>query len=371
VPRGSHNTISFGSNWILAFKSIETSTEMIRTVMDNAEKFNYKVCMWTFSKEWRFNFLREHEFYPDFILSDVPYYQFALQQLRYTKEKDKIISDSVHITEKYSNPIYERVYNQYVRDFWFQSRTMLELTYGIGKPNQYYFENDFAPVGNWEFKLGRSVLNKFSKTNMSLDEWYLFFSYMNSNAAVGETEPTEVATKSYRFGFGRTEGFGYTGSKIAFIPYVSQSLLWTMLDDFSDAIKPVDGETPSNDYEILNRYWGTFRFGDRSLYGFKLDILSRVEIIANYETAVVYPRHLFLTWAGSYVVMEIGYNLLASVTSKWVDNSPVFGPIVNFLVRSGYLYAYYLLREKNMNWPFSTEAPLRYEIFNFGVSLVL
>jgi len=69
--------------------------------------------------------------------------------------------------------------------------------------------------------------------------------------------------------------------------------------------------------------------------------------------------------------MEIGYNLLASVTGNWVDDNPVIGPIVNFVVRAGYLYTYYLLSEKNMNWPFSTEAPLRYEIFNFGVSLVL
>ncbi|MCK5342380.1 MAG: hypothetical protein KAR20_03200, partial [Candidatus Heimdallarchaeota archaeon] len=294
VPRGSHNTISFGSNWILAFKSIETSAEMIGTVMDNAEKYNYKVCMWTFSKEWRFNFLREHEIYPDFILSDVPYYQYALQPLRYTKEKGKVITDSIAVTEKYSNPIYKRVYKQYVRDFWFQSRTMLQLTYGIGKPNQYEFENSFAPAGNWEFKLGRSVMNKFAKSNVSLDEWYIFFSYLNSNAAISDTEPSEVTTKSYRFGFGRTEGIGYTGPNVAFVPYVSQSLLWTKLDDFSDEIKPADGETPSNDFEILNRYWGTYRFGDRSLYGFKLDILSSVEIIANYETAVVYPRHQFL-----------------------------------------------------------------------------
>ena len=35
-PRGSHNTVSFGSNWILAFKSIETSVEMI----DNAVVYN-------------------------------------------------------------------------------------------------------------------------------------------------------------------------------------------------------------------------------------------------------------------------------------------------------------------------------------------
>jgi len=248
---------------------------------------------------------------------------------------------------------------------------MLQLTYGIGKPNQYEFENSFAPVGNWEFKLGRSVLNKFAKSNVSLDEWYIFFSYLNSNAAISDTEPSEVTTKSYRFGFGRTEGFGYTGPSVAFVPYVSQSLLWTKLDDFSDEIKPAEGETPSNDFEILNRYWGTYRFGDRSLYGFKLDILSWVEIIANYETAVVYPRHQFLEWLVSYGVVQIGYNTLGYYTSKLVDDKPVIGPIVNFLVRTGYLYAYYLLREQNMNWPFSSEAPLRYEIFNFGVSLVL
>ena len=194
---------------------------------------------------------------------------------------------------------------------------------------------------------------------------------MNSNTAVGETEPTAVATKSYRFGFGRTEGFGYTGSKISFIPYVSQSLLWTKLDDFSESVKPEDGDTPSNDYEILNKYWGTYRFGDRSLYGFKIDILSSVEIIANYETAVVYPRYLFLKWAASYVAMEVGYNALTFAAGKWVDDNQVIGPIVNFVVRAGYLYGYYLLREKNMNWPFLTEAPLRYETFNFGVSLKL
>ncbi len=370
-PRAAHNTISFGSNWILAFKSIETSVEQIKSVMDNAKKFDYKVCMWTFSKEWRFNFLREYKFYPDFILSDVPYYQYALQQMRYMKEQDKIISDSTEIIAKYSNPIYKRTYNQYVREFWFQSRTLVELTYGIGKPNQFYFTNNFAPVGSFELKLGRSEIDKFSKVNSELDELFLFFSYSNSNAAFIESKENEVSTSVYRFGIGKTEGYGYIGSAISTVPYVSQSLMWTKLDDFSDFIKPVPGETPSNDYDILNRYWGTYRFGDRSLYGIKLDILSSFQVNANYETAIIYPRHLFLKWAGSYFLMQVGYNALTFATDKWINDNPIFGPIINFVVRTGYLYAFYLLREKNMNWPFSTEAPLRYESFNFGVSLVL
>jgi glycerophosphoryl diester phosphodiesterase len=371
LPRAAHNTVSFGSNWILAFKSIETSIEMIKTVMDNAKKYNYKICMWTFSKEWRFNFLREHEFYPDFILSDVPYYQYALQQLRYTKEKNIKLSDSTAILTKYSNPIYKRVYKQYVGDFWFQSRTIIELTYGIGKPRQSNFTGSFAPVGNWELKLGRSELDKFSQTNASLNEWYTFVSYINTSSALGKVEPNEVSTKFYRFGFGRTEGLGYFGLNHSFIPYVSQSLLWTKLDDYGFTQNSSETDLSTNDEEIINRYVDAFRFSDRVLYGFKFDILSSVQLVANYETSIIYPRHLVLKWTVSFILAQAGYRAIDYALGKFVDDYPVVGPIINMIVKSGYLYCYYLVRKENMNWPFSTEAPLRYEAFNLGISLLL
>lgn len=370
LPRGSHNTVSFGANWILAFKSIETSTEMIGKVMDNAEKYNYNICMWTFAKEWRINFLREYNFLPEFILCDVPYYQFALQQLRYTKENDKKIIHPENVAAKYSNPIYKRAYKQYVRDFWYQSRTMIELSYGFGKPNYSGFNNNFAEIGNLELKIGRSELDKFSKQNILLNELYLFFGHMSSEVSIQENNSNDVTTSFYKFGFGRTEGFGYGESEFSFIPYVSQSLSWTKLNNFSDFLKPEDDETPSDDYNTLNRYWKTYRFGDRATYGLKMDVMSSFEIFANYETSVIYPRHLFAKWAGSYLLMQIGYNTLSYYTGKLVDDNPTIGPIVNFLIRSGYLYGYYALRKTDMNWPFATETPLRYEIFNFGISLM-
>ncbi len=339
--------------------------------MDNAEKYNYKVCMWTFAKEWRINFLREHEIYPDFILCDVPYYQYALQQMRFVNEKDIDINNKTLATTKFKNPIYKRKFNQYVRDFWLHSRTLVEFTYGIGKPDQNYIENDLASVGNWELKVGRSEINKFNIKNVELNERYLFISSINSSYAINDAAENEITTKSIRFGVGSTDGFGYEASFASIIPYVSQAFTWTKLQDYSDFLKDDGSAASMNDSDILNRYWKSYRFGDRALYGIKADILSTVQLNLNYETAVVYPRHLFWNWAGSFIISQVGYNALGYSLDKFVDDNNIIGPIINTLARAGYLYGYYLLRKDNMNWPFSTEAPLRYEMFNFGVSLVL
>ena len=248
LPRQSHNTISFGANIVLAFKSVETSKEMIGQAMDLSRQYNYKIMMWTFSKDWRLSFLRENEFYPDYILLDIPYYQYALQQMKYTKEKEVIIADKDSVKEKFSNPIYKRVYNNVVVDFWFQSRTLLELTYGQGNLHQSNFTSNFAPVGNWELKLGRSELDKFSPTNASLNEWYLFLGYASTSSALSNKEADEVSSEFFRFGFGRTEGLGYYGPNLSFIPFVSQSLLLTKLDDFGYSQE----DLPESDQEILD-----------------------------------------------------------------------------------------------------------------------
>ena len=304
--RQSHNTISFGANIILATKSIETSTEMIGKAMELSRQYHYKILMWTFAKDWRLNFLSENEFFPNFILLDIPYYQYALHQMKYAKENDIMIADRHTEPEQFSNPIYKRVYNAEIKDFWFQSRTLLELTYGQGNLHQSNFTNNFAPVGNWELKLGRSELDKFSQTNASLNEWYLFFSYASTSSAISNVLPDEVSTKFIRFGFGRTEGLGYYGSNISFIPFVSQSLLLTKLDDFGYS----QADLPINDQDILNTYLNAFRFSDRTLYGFKADFLSSFQLTANYETSIIYPRYLFLKWAGSFVLAEAGYQAL-------------------------------------------------------------
>jgi glycerophosphoryl diester phosphodiesterase len=361
---GDHNTISFAANTVLAFSSIETAYEKLDSIMTLTKNNDYKICVWTFSKDWRFDFLRENKFYSDYILSDVPYYQYALQELRFNKDRtlDHVID--IPLTERYENPIYKRLYKAELRDFWFQSRTMMELSYGVGSPSYGKITGNFANVGMFGAKIGRSELNKFSNDNVELNERYLFATYFNSDWSAGNVNDDEIKTESFRFGIGTNDGLGYEGSNIDFVPYLSQALTWTRLYSSSTAQNPEDEET-------LDWIKGAFRFGEWAKFGLGFEFSSMVQLDVNYETAVVFPRHKFWKWLGSTIIVQGVYNRLASFTESIVDKESVWGPIANWVIKGAYLYGFYLLREDNMNWPFSTDAPLKYDSFNLGISLVL
>jgi len=268
---------------------------------------------------------------------------------------------------------FDSYFNDNVMDFIYTSRPMIEVNYGIGYPGHTQFTSEFAAVGHWDLKLGKSERKIYKSILLDLTERYIFGSYMSSAQQNYIDTDGKVLTDSYRFGFGSRDGIGYGGSFLSVTPYVSQDFVWTKLDDFSDSLKPAPNTEPSSNYDILDDYYGTFRFGDKSTYGVKLEFASLFQLNPYYETSVVYRRHLFWYWSGSFLVSQIGYNILARFTDEIVDSSPVIGPIVNFALKAGYLYGYYLLRRENMNWPFNpsgNEAALTYETINIGFSMV-
>ena len=187
-----------------------------------------------------------------------------------------------------------------------------------------------------------------------------------------ETETdNKILTDAYRFGFGSRDGVGFGGSGFSIVPYVSQDFVWTQLSEYS--VISTDFYCSEYDSPELNDYLGTFRFGDKSTYGMKVELASMIQLSANYETSVVYRRHLFWYWSGSYIVSQVGYNILGYFTDDIIDSSPVLGSIFNFALKAGYLYGYYLLRQENMNWPFNmsgNEAPLTYETVNVGFTFL-
>ena len=264
-------------------------------------------------------------------------------------------------------------FNDNVMDFIYTSRPMIEVNYGIGYPGHTQFTDEFAAVGNWDLKLGKSERKIFKGILIDETERYIFGSYISSAQQNYIDTDGDVLTDSYRFGFGSRDGIGYGGSFLSVTPYVSQDFVWTKLDDFSDSLKPAPNTEPSSNYDILDDYWGTFRFGDKATYGTKLEFASLFQLNAYFETSVVYRRYLFWYWSGSYLVSQIGFNILARFTDEIVDSSPVIGPIVNFALKAGYLYGYYLLRRENMNWPFNqsgNEPALTFETINIGFSMV-
>ncbi len=272
--------------------------------------------------------------------------------------------------------VYTKYIDENVLDFIYKSRPMIEVSYGYGFPaNQNVigsFPNDgFANIGNWDVKLGKSEQKNFNNILVDLTERYVFGSYLSSSTQTISETDNKILTDAYRFGFGSRDGVGFGGSGFSIVPYVSQDFVWTQLSEYS--VISTDFYCSEYDSPELNDYLGTFRFGDKSTYGMKVELASMIQLSANYETSVVYRRHLFWYWSGSYIVSQVGYNILGYFTDDIIDSSPVLGSIFNFALKAGYLYGYYLLRQENMNWPFNmsgNEAPLTYETVNVGFTFL-
>ncbi|MFA7228081.1 MAG: hypothetical protein WC061_03515, partial [Melioribacteraceae bacterium] len=70
----------------------------------------------------------------------------------------------------------------------------------------------------------------------------------------------------------------------------------------------------------------------------------------------------------SLIIEEGAKGILNHFIDKVADSSPYAAPIVNFFLKNGLSYAFFSLKKANMNWPFSTESPLTYETFKFGIT---
>ncbi len=268
---------------------------------------------------------------------------------------------------------YEKYLDNNVLDFIYKSRPIIEINYGYGTPANKQVQAKFTNIGSWDIKLGKSEQKNFNNILVDLSERYVFGSYISSSTQNISTNDYGITTDAYRFGFGSRDGVGFGGSGFSIVPYVSQDFVWTKLSDFDDSQTVVSMNNANNTKDVLNNYLGTFRFGDKAAYGLKVEFASMIQLNANYETAVVYRRHLFWYWSGSMIVSQVGYTILGCFTEDIVDSSPVLGSIFNFALKAGYQYGYYLLRKEDMNWPFNmngNEAPLTYETFNVGFTFL-
>lgn len=259
-------------------------------------------------------------------------------------------------------------------DFDFYSnvdrRPMIEVNYGLGNPNHKKFIGDFSKVGLIEFKIGYSRLNSKCDDEENgyineLDDKYLFFSKLSTNLLSDKSSIDGLTSDMIRFGFGRREGYGYSTSFISIIPYHSDAFLWSKLNDFDKSII-----TTPNDFKIVNRYLDNFRFSTLAEGGVKLEIAKTISFDASYEAAVIFPRYLFWKHLGSLAIEAAGYGLIDNFVDKIFERSSPAAPIVNFILKNGYSYGFYLLKKENMNWPFKTETPLTYESFKFGVTFL-
>ena len=239
----------------------------------------------------------------------------------------------------------------------------VEANYGFGKPKHKKFENTFANTGQIDVKLGYSKAEKYRGAVWELDERYIFGNYLSSDAEFLRELNGNVKMDISRFGVGNRLGYGYDLGIFTLLPYNQNQFIWTK-------IKSTRPDSLSlNDTAILDRYEGSYRFGISTEGGAKVLLFNTLSINASYELSVVYPRHIFWPWLGSYIVLQTGLNAVSVFSEDIIRSSKALGPVMYFILKNGLAYVFYTQLQEKMNWPFNSETPLTIETIKIGASL--
>lgn len=254
---------------------------------------------------------------------------------------------------------------------WKGGDPFIEVNWGLSKPDHQKLFSKLSNVGLLEIKLGFASYDEpYEEGIQYFEEKYSFLSQLSTKIRSEKRKYDELPFEILRFGFGKRNGYGYNFDNIKINPYVQSAITWSKLEmkDYPVSILPFIGaQNAIDDTEILKRYDGNFRFGTLTEGGLNFSF-GMVSLSAGYEAAVIFPRYVFWKHLGSYAIEMAGLNALDKFIDEVIDASPIAGPIVNFLLKNGYNYAFYSLKKEKMNWPFNTETPLTYETIKFGVT---
>ena len=242
-------------------------------------------------------------------------------------------------------------------------RPFLEGVYGVGAPKHKAFTQDFSNTGLVEFRLGFSQIQPYKDYVSTINEGYFYGGSVSKSLSLDEEGPNEALAKATRFGMGNRQGYGYQAGAIALLPYSYFGLGWTKIE--SDQTAALTPEALA----VVERYEGSFRFGQNSEAGMKIQLGKTLAVSGGYEFSVVFPRHLFGKWLGSAMIQSIGYSASVLFSDAIVESSPVLGPLIGFVLRNGVSYVFYWQMRDAMNWPFKTEQPLTFEALKVGASI--
>jgi len=249
--------------------------------------------------------------------------------------------------------------------FKYYDQPTIELTYGISQINLDNFESNFSDVGLLELKLGYTFQRKsfYGKNTLRFTNGFAFLNHNSSKLAYNSKKVNELSSEMWQFGVGRKVGYGLNFGSVSLVPYTSNSFVWSRLDaqDYTTSAF-------QNEIDIINRFNESFRFGSSFESGINFQLTRMISIQTQLNRTIVFERHQFGKHLISMLVEEGGLFLLEAFTDNVLENDPVAGTIVTFLLKSGYSFGLYQLRTKDMYWPYRSAAPLSYISFKFGTS---
>ncbi len=283
---------------------------------------------------------------------------FSSLTLLYAQDSTKEDSWRKHFNWKHHNLCFWR--NE------FKGNPTISIDYGFSDLNQNGLNGNFTKPNLLEARLGYTKLKLSEHSNdlINYNFHYLLVSDISTKLSGNSTGGNSYNTDLWREGFGWASGYGYKiNDSFNIIPYYDYAVDWSQLNMNSTL-------TDMNDKRITDLYNNSIRFGTSTEAGIKINLTPNIQIGAGYERSIIFPRHIFWKWAGSVVIEAAGQGAVNNFVEHIMDVSPLSVPIVNFVLKNAVSYAMYELRKDKMNWPFDSAAPLTYDQFRAGITII-
>ncbi len=248
---------------------------------------------------------------------------------------------------------------------WDFKHPSITLNYGLSKVQRNDLSEKFAKPNLIEVKLGYTYQDSYKKTANIIKYRYRYFHLSNISTEFTDKGKSshDLKTNTWRFGFGRSNGYGYSLGQAAIIPYTSSTFDWSRIE-FNRAPNKLEEKN------ITDLYHESFRFGTSYEGGVRIQVVPQLMLEGGYERSIVFERHLFWKWLGSFAIETGAHWLLDEFIEKILESSPYAGPIINAVLKSALAYGIYELRQEKMNWPFESSAPIAFDQFKFGLTFV-
>ncbi len=270
----------------------------------------------------------------------------------------------------------EKISHRWHRYASFHGHPTIVLKYGLSALKLSNVSVPFAGPGLAEIRIGQSNTRPVKRDSSVLKSEFTFLLVgALSTELQGKSTGNEINSELWKFGPGWIDGYGYRlGTTGEFILWHESGFEWSRLNirDHMTGGGPPDLArrniiTPA-DSVLLAPFDGTFRFGTMTGGGITIQPVSMIAITAGYERQIIFPAHLFWKWLGSEIIEVAGQGAIDHFVSRVLRSTPAAAPIVSFVLKNGFSYAFYELRRDKMNYPFDTDPPLRNDAVTFGLT---
>ncbi len=183
----------------------------------------------------------------------------------------------------------------------------------------------------------------------------------------GDTTFGKASVETWRFGFENSDAFGYplgSNGTMSLDFYATRAPLSWFVHSLPSL--GVDSNTAA---QLSGRFGEDLRFGESARASIGFRVAEPVSIGVGFEWAQAYERHMFWYWAMSGIIEGVADGLGAYFVNAVGKSSPMAAPIIHFIVRNGIAMGFKALRQNQMNWPFTTAAPLNYMNYQASVSV--